>query len=110
MSVVSATFDNYLRISGTEQNREDIVISLGLASIKEKAYMLPTSLGFANGVEKVDGSDTGGAFVFKIGYNSKIDDRWGWNISGRWFVQGGSADEKDFDFLFNLSVGVNYMF
>ena len=109
-SVVSATFDNYLRISGTEQNREDIVISLGLASIKEKAYMLPTSLGFANGVEKVDGSDTGGAFVFKIGYNSKIDDRWGWNISGRWFVQGGSADEKDFDFLFNLSVGVNYMF
>lgn len=109
-SIVSATFDSYLRISGTEENREDIVIGFGLAGIKERAYLLPTVVGELNGLEKTEENDTGGAFVFKVGYNSKIDDRWGWNITGRWFVQGGNSDEKDFDFLFNLNIGLRYSF
>ena len=109
-SAFGLTFDNYLRVSEKDEKRGDIVLGLGLANIKERIYLLPTAAGIANGLEKTDARDNGGAFILKIGYNSKIDDNWDWNITGRWFITSGDSDEKDFDAMFILSFGARYVF
>ncbi len=109
-SAFSLTFDNYLRVSEKDEKRSDIVLGIGMASVKERAYLLPTAAGELNGIEKTDEHDTGGAFVFKVGYNSKINDNVDWGITGRWFITYGDSNEKDVETMFNLSFGLRYTF
>ena len=109
-STFGATLDNYFRISDEGDDRSDIVVGLGFGGVRERVYLKPTATGLANGLQKVDDYDTGGAFILKLAFNMKINDKWDWNITGRWFIQGGSSDEKDFDSLFNLTVGARYVF
>ncbi len=109
-SAFSLTFDNYLRVSEKDEKRSDIVLGIGMASVKERLYLLPTSVGTLNGIEKIDDYDTGGAFIFKVGYNSKINDNMDWGITGRWFITYGNSNEKDVETMFNLSFGLRYSF
>ena len=109
-STFGVTLDNYFRISDKGEERSDFIVGLGFAGVRERIYMRPTATGIANGVEKVDDYDTGGTFVLKLAFNAKINEKWDWNITGRWFLTSGDSDEKDFNSLFNLTVGAKYMF
>ena len=109
-SAFSFTFDNYLRVSEKDEKRSDVVLGIGIANVKERAYLLPTLAGEAIGIEKTEEHDTGGAFVFKIGYNSKINENTDWSVMGRWFITSGDSNEKDIETMFNLSFGLRYSF
>lgn len=105
-STISAVFDNYIRIDGRYENRQDIVIGLGVANITERLYIAPTSLGVtAGGLRPVDEKDDGLAAVFKLAYNVKIGNHEGY-ISARYFY----AAEKDVEGLFNMNIGIRYIF
>lgn len=107
-SAISATFDNYIRVSGKKEHRRDIVLGLGLADVTERVSLDPTLRGKELGIEKDDGKDDGTAVVFKVGYNHQIAPNADWFVNGRAFV--ATSSESDFEALFNLSVGLRFVF
>ncbi len=105
-SALSAVFDNYVRISGRYGYRQDIVIGVGLANVTERLYFSPTALGVTTyNLEYVDERDDGLAAVLKLAYNVRIGNHEGY-VSGKYFYTG----EKDVDSMFNLNIGIRYLF
>ena len=66
-SAISATFDNYLRVSGNSRHRQDIIFGIGLGSATERVTMKTTSLGKANGYADIDEDENGTVFISKVG-------------------------------------------
>lgn len=109
-SVFSATFDNYLRIYEKADIRQDVVLGLGLANIHERLQMTPTANGITNyGMRDVDETDDGIAIAFKAAYNVRIGNHEGY-ISGRYFLPVDGDNDRDIDGLFNLNIGLRYLF
>ena len=109
-SVFSATFDNYLRIYEKADIRQDVVLGLGLANIHERLQMTPTANGITNyGMRDVDETDDGIAIAFKAAYNVRIGNHEGY-ISGRYFLPVDGDNDRDINGLFNLNVGLRYLF
>lgn len=109
-SMLTAMFDNYLRVSDKDEKRLDLILGLGLSSVRERTYILPTKEAMLNGMEKIDDYDIGGAVVFKLGVGGKVNESWNWGVTGRLFVTSGNSNEGDLDSLFNLGFDVKYIF
>ena len=107
-SAISATFDNYLRVSGEAKHRQDIVLGSGLGNATERIKMTTTTLGKANGLYDIDEDDDGTVVVLKVGYNYQISNHLDWYVNGRWFIPTDS--DSDVDALFNANAGVRFVF
>ena len=107
-AIASATFDNYLRVSGTKEHRRDIVLGFGVANITEWVHLDPTQYGKNSGLEEERWHDNGTAIVLKIGYNHQIAKKLDWYVNGRAFI--APSKESDFDAMFNASVGLRFVF
>lgn len=107
-SAISATFDNYLRVSGNSRHRQDIIFGIGLGSATERVTMKTTSLGKANGYADIDEDENGTIFIFKIGYNYQISNHVDWYLNGRWFFP--TESKRDIESLFNMNAGIRFLF
>lgn len=107
-SAISATFDNYLRVSGNSRHRQDIILGIGLGSATERVTMKTTSLGKANGYADIDEDENGTIFIFKIGYNYQISNHVDWYLNGRWFFP--TESKRDIESLFNMNAGIRFLF
>ena len=92
-SSISVTYDNYLRVSGNAEYRQDIVLGGGLA----------------NATERVAGEKSDEIrIVFKIGYNRQISEFADLYFNGRCFIPTDSDSEVDA--FFNANMGVRFVF
>lgn len=107
-SAWTLTFDNYLRVSGNAQHRQDVVLGIGLGNATERVKIDATYLGKTYGLEDVDESDDDTVVVFKVGYNYNISEHVDWFVNGRLFVPTNS--DSDVDALFNMSAGLRFLF
>ncbi len=105
-SVFSATFDNYIRIYEKRDIRQDVVLGLGAANIHERMKITPTSMAV---IDPVDDQDDGVAIAFKAAYNVRVGNHEGY-ISGRYFLPVDGDKNRDIDGLFNLNLGLRYLF
>ena len=107
-SAVSATFDNYLRVSGDAKHRQDIVLGIGLGRANSRFHMRTTPYGRTLGLEDIkDNDDDDTIVVFKIGYNYRVSSHFDWYLNGRWFMP---SDDDVIKALFNASAGVRFVF
>lgn len=104
-SALSMTFDNYLRVSGNDDHRQDIILGIGMARATERVDIKFTSY---MGLDDINEKDDGNAVVFKIGYNYKITNHVDWYLNGRWFVPTNS--DSDIGALFNANAGIRFLF
>ena len=106
-SAISATFDNYLRVSKDAKHRQDIVLGLGFGQATERLSIMTTAFGKMNGADDIDEKDKGTIVLLKIGYNYQITNQADWYVNGRFVVPTNS---DDVDTLFNASAGVRILF
>lgn len=109
LSSFSATFDNYIRISGEEEHRQDIVLGLGIASMTERVKLTPTSFGIYEGLTPINETGSGGATVLKIGYNENFG-KFDIYTNLRFFFPGDNEDEKDIQTILQFNFGARYIF
>lgn len=107
-SAISATFDNYIRVSGDAKQRQDVVLGIGLGRATERIKMKATTLGKANGLYNINEDDDGSVVVLKIGYNNQISERADWYLNGRWFIP--TVSDSDVEVMFNLGAGIKFVF
>ena len=98
-SAISATFDNYIRVSGNTLQRQDIVLGLGVARATERVKIIAL-----NDVKEEDDATT---LVLKVGYNHQFSDNVEWYLNGRWFIPSSDSEVKA---LFNANIGLRFTF
>ena len=107
-SSISGTFDNYIRYSGDDPHRADLVLGIGLANITERVEIRYTSYGKNLGLNDNKGTDDGTFVVLKLGTNFQVSDKIGFYVNGRIFVP--TAKNSDVGTLGNLSWGLRFVF
>lgn len=103
-SAISATFDNYIRVSGDAIHRQDIVIGVGVARATERIEM---SLMEYTGYAELSEEDKATTFVLKVGYNYQMPNNAEWYLNGRWFIP---SSDSEVEALFNANVGLRFVF
>lgn len=103
-SALSATFDNYIRVSNSESKRKDIVIGVGIARMEERMEIKPTVLiGWPDIKDKYHEN----VFVFKFGYNQQLETNLDWYINTRWFF---THKASDWNSMLGVNTGLRYVF
>ena len=98
------TYDNYIRLSGDEGRRFDLVISLGLGHswVKESVTI--------SGYGRETMSDNGAAGVLKFGFAGETTiDGLGWNMSLN-FIGLNADDDFDLQGAYGIDFGLRYTF
>ena len=107
LSSISGTFDNYIRVSGDNPHRADLVLGIGLAGITERGEVRFTSYGKSIGLNDEKGTDDGTFVVLKLGTNVQLSDKIDLYLNTRYFIPTAKGDA---DFIFNLSSGLRFVF
>lgn len=111
-SAISATFDNYIRVSRDAAHRQDIVVGVGVARATERVEATLVNTEYNNELlntkySNISEKDRATTFVLKIGYNYQLSNNAEWYLNGRWFIP---SSDREVEALFNADVGLRFVF